>query len=165
MLVAALATLNDLAWRLTIAGDRTRDPKAAAQLDADIDRHDLGARVDVLGARVAADASRRSMRQPTCSCCRRASRATAWPMPRRSRTACPSIGTTGGAIPDTVPAGAGILVPPDDVPALAAALRRLIGDSRPRSRLRHGARAAAPQACRPGGESAEICCARDRERA
>ena len=35
---------------LTIAGDRTRDPKAAAQLDADIDRHGLGARIDVLGA-------------------------------------------------------------------------------------------------------------------
>ena len=38
----------------------------------------------------------------------------------------PVIGTTAGAIPDTVPASAGILVPPGDAPALAAALRRLI---------------------------------------
>ena len=32
----------------------------------------------------------------------------------------PVIGTTAGAIPETVPADAGVLVPPDDVPALAA---------------------------------------------
>ena len=38
----------------------------------------------------------------------------------------PVIGTTAGAIPQTVPAGAGILVQPDDVDALASALRRLI---------------------------------------
>ena len=38
----------------------------------------------------------------------------------------PVIGTTAGAIPDTVPAGAGILVAPDDAAALARALRRLI---------------------------------------
>ena len=33
----------------------------------------------------------------------------------------PVIGTRAGAIPETVPAGAGILVDPDDAPALAAA--------------------------------------------
>jgi glycosyltransferase involved in cell wall biosynthesis len=32
VLIAALATLPDLSWRLTIAGDRTRDRDAAAQL-------------------------------------------------------------------------------------------------------------------------------------
>ena len=35
---------------LTIAGDRSRDPETAAQLDADIARYDLGSRVAVLGA-------------------------------------------------------------------------------------------------------------------
>ena len=38
----------------------------------------------------------------------------------------PVVGTTGGAIPHTVPADAGVLVPPGDESALAAALERLL---------------------------------------
>jgi glycosyltransferase involved in cell wall biosynthesis len=55
----------------------------------------------------------------------------------------PVIGTTAGAIPDTVPDGAGILVPPDDAAALAHALRRLIGNDGERETLAVAARAAA----------------------
>src|SRR4051812_40646087 len=47
----------------------------------------------------------------------------------------PVISTTAGAIPQTVPAGSGLLVPPDDASALAHALRRVIGDRGERSRL------------------------------
>jgi glycosyltransferase involved in cell wall biosynthesis len=54
----------------------------------------------------------------------------------------PVIGTTAGAIPQTVPAGAGILVGPDDVDALASALRRLIENPHEREQLAAGARAA-----------------------
>src|SRR5262249_55997708 len=50
LLIAVVATLTDMSWRLTIAGDRTRNPAAAAQLDADIEAHDLGDRGAVLGA-------------------------------------------------------------------------------------------------------------------
>src|SRR4029077_17444670 len=50
LLIAALATLADMPWELTIAGDRTRNPAAAAQLDADIEARGLGDRVAVLGA-------------------------------------------------------------------------------------------------------------------
>src|SRR5262245_64878897 len=50
LLIAAVATLTDMPWRLTIAGDRTRNPAVAAQLDADIEAHGLGDRVAVLGA-------------------------------------------------------------------------------------------------------------------
>jgi hypothetical protein len=39
-----------MSWRLTIAGDRTRDPAAAAQLEADIEAHGLGDRVAMLGS-------------------------------------------------------------------------------------------------------------------
>src|SRR5262249_22306242 len=41
VLIAALADLPDLPWRLSIAGDRTRDEKAVAQLDESILRHRL----------------------------------------------------------------------------------------------------------------------------
>ena len=53
----------------------------------------------------------------------------------------PVVGTTAGAIPETVPAEAGVLVPSDDRAALAAVLRRLIADSGERARLAAGARA------------------------
>jgi glycosyltransferase involved in cell wall biosynthesis len=55
------------------------------------------------------------------------------------------VSTTAGAIPDTVPAGAGLLVAPNDAAALARALRRLIGDRAERQRLAANARAAAGQ--------------------
>jgi glycosyltransferase involved in cell wall biosynthesis len=55
----------------------------------------------------------------------------------------PVIGTTAGAIPEAVPAGAGILVAPDDAGALAAALRRLLESPAEREALRAGACAAA----------------------
>jgi glycosyltransferase involved in cell wall biosynthesis len=57
----------------------------------------------------------------------------------------PVVSTTAGAIPDTVPAGTGVLVPPNNVGALACALRRLICDSRERRRLATNARAKASQ--------------------
>ena len=55
----------------------------------------------------------------------------------------PVIATTAGAIPDTVPPGTGILVPPDDVAALAAALRRVMASREERLALAAQARAAA----------------------
>jgi glycosyltransferase involved in cell wall biosynthesis len=57
----------------------------------------------------------------------------------------PVVSTRAGAIPDTIPAGSGLLVPPDDVAALAQALRRLIGDRAERARLAVNARPAAAQ--------------------
>ena len=54
----------------------------------------------------------------------------------------PIVATTAGAIPDTVPAAAGILVPPGDPAALAAALRRVLSEPGLRRDLAAGARAA-----------------------
>ena len=54
----------------------------------------------------------------------------------------PVVGTTAGAIAETVPGDAGVLLPPDDVGMLAAALRRLMESPEQRERLAAGARAA-----------------------
>ena len=54
----------------------------------------------------------------------------------------PVVSTTAGAIPDTVPEGAGLLVPPESPGALAEALRLLI--SNPVKRRRLGCRGRPP---------------------
>jgi hypothetical protein len=53
------------------------------------------------------------------------------------------VGTTAGAIPETAPASAGMLAPPEDIGAFSAAVRQLIEDSAERHRLAAAARAAA----------------------
>jgi glycosyltransferase involved in cell wall biosynthesis len=57
----------------------------------------------------------------------------------------PVIGTKAGAIPETVPDGAGMLVPAGDPAALSEALHRAIADTGLRRRLSEAAVAAARQ--------------------
>jgi len=142
VLIAALATLGDLPWRLTIAGDRTRSPAVAAQVDADIAKHGLGRRIDVLGA---VSDGRIEALYAEADVFVLASRFEGYGMAYAEALArgLPVIGTTGGATPETVPADAGMLVPPDDAAALADALRRLIGERATRERLAAAARTAA----------------------
>jgi glycosyltransferase involved in cell wall biosynthesis len=142
VLIAALAALADLPWRLTIAGDCARDPATAAQIEADIARRDLAGRVVLAGA--VSDECLEAL-YLGADLFVLPSRYEGYGMGFAEAIAhgLPVIGTTAGAIPETVPAGTGLLVPPDDVPALAAALRRLIADPSERGRLKAAARAAA----------------------
>jgi glycosyltransferase involved in cell wall biosynthesis len=142
LLIPAVATMADLPWRLTIAGDRTRDPAAAARLDADVAAHDLGDRIAVLGAVSPERIIELFLASDVFVL---ASRFEGYGMALAEAIAhgLPVVSTRAGAIPDTVPAGAGLLVPPDDVAALAAALRRVISDRAERRRLARNARAAA----------------------
>jgi glycosyltransferase involved in cell wall biosynthesis len=143
-LVAAMADLKSLKWHLTIAGDRTRDPAAAAQLDAEIDRHGLAARIDVL---CALPAERIEALYAQSDIFVLASRFEGYGMAYAEALArgLPVVGTTAGAIPDTVPAGAGILVEPNDVKALSRALKMLIANPTERRWLASGARTAAQE--------------------
>ena len=141
VLVAALARLKDLSWRLLIAGDLGRNPDAAQRLAADIARLGFAERVTMAGAvtpdrLVALYAAADLFVLP--------SRFEGYGMAYAEAIAhgVPVVGTTAGAIPETVPAGAGVLVPPDDIDALAATLRRLIERPDERQRLAAGARAA-----------------------
>jgi glycosyltransferase involved in cell wall biosynthesis len=142
LLIAAVATLTDMPWRLTIAGDRTRNPAAAAQLDADIEAHGLGDRVAVLGAVPPERIIELFLASDMFVL---ASRFEGYGMALAEAIAhgLPIVSTMAGAIPQTVPAGTGLLVPPEDAAALARALRSLIGDPALRRRLATNARAAA----------------------
>ena len=144
VLIAALATLKDLSWQLTIAGDRTRDRKAAAGLDAVIARHALENRVAVLGA---VSSQRLAELYAEADLFVLASYFEGYGMAYAEAVAhgLPVIGTHAGAIADTVPPDAGLLVEPGDIAAFAGALRRVIGDADLRRRLASAARAAAPQ--------------------
>ena len=142
VLTDALAALLDLPWQLTIVGDCSRDPAAAARLRADIERHRLAARVTIEDA---IPAERLAALYAASDLFVLPSRYEGFGMAYAEAIAygLPVIGTTAGAIPDTVPASAGVLVPPDDAEALAAALRRLIAQPDEREKLAAGARAAA----------------------
>ncbi len=144
VLIAALATLPDLQWSLTIAGDCTRNPKAAAQLKADIEHRGLGNRVAVLGA---VSAQRLGELYAEADIFALASRFEGYGMAYAEAIAhgVPVVGTNAGAIPGTVPADTGLLVAPDDASAFAAALRRLIGNADERRQFADAARKAAAQ--------------------
>jgi glycosyltransferase involved in cell wall biosynthesis len=142
LLIRAVATLTDQPWRLTIAGDRTRNPAAAAQLDADIEACGLGDRVAVLGAVPPARINELFLASDIFVL---ASRFEGYGMALAEAIAhgIPVVSTRTGAIPQTVPAGTGLLVPPGDAAVLAQALRSLIGCPAERRRLATNARAAA----------------------
>ena len=142
LLIAAVATIADVPWRLTIAGDLTRNLAAAARLDADISAHGLGGRVVLLGA---VPPERINDLYMVSDVFVLASRFEGYGMALAEAIAhgLPVVSTMAGAIPDTVPAGTGLLVPPDDVVALAQALRRLISDRAERQRLAMNASVAA----------------------
>ena len=141
LLVEALAGLRDLPWHLTIVGE-ARDSAAAAQLRASIERHELVPRISLLGS---VSQSRLSELYAAADLFVLPSRYEGFGMAYAEAIAhgLPVIGTTAGAIPDTVPPEAGVLIPPDDVPALTAALRHLIESPKERAQLAVGARIAA----------------------
>jgi glycosyltransferase involved in cell wall biosynthesis len=144
LLIPAVATLKEMPWRLTIAGDRTRDPVAAALLDADIEAYGLGNKVTVLGA-VSPERVRELYLASDVFVL--ASRFEGYGMALAEAIAhgLPVVSTRAGAIPETVPPGTGLLVPPDDAAALAEALRRLVTRPNERQQLATNARAAAAQ--------------------
>src|SRR5262249_30713697 len=121
LLAAAVATPGDIAWRLTIAGDRSRHPAPAARPHAPISAHGLGDRVAVLGA---VPPERIIELYLEADLFVLASRFEGYGMALTEAIAhgLPVVSTIAGAIPHTVPAGTGLLVPPDDVAALAQAL-------------------------------------------
>ena len=134
ILLAACALVLDLPWRLTIVGDLGRDSDAAARLEVDVARLNLCDRVLVTGT-IRAD--RLASLYANADLFVLASHFEGYGMAFAEAIAhgLPVIGTTAGAIPETVPPNAGVLTPPGDIRAFSAALRRLIEDTHERHRL------------------------------
>ena len=138
LLVAALSGLRDFDWRLTCIGSLERDPAAVAALRRAIEASGLGDRIALLGE------------QPPAQLDEAFRRADLFALPSYHEGygmafaealahGLPVIATTAGAIPDTVPPEASLLVPPGDARALEGALRRVFTDASLRASLAAGA--------------------------
>ena len=151
VLLEALHELADLDWRLVCVGSDERDPACAREIASALDRLGLRARVELVGERAEADVGPYYDRADLFVL---ASYHEGYGMALAEALArgLPAISTTAGAIPDTVPDDAGLLVAPGDARALAAALRRVMTEPALRSRLIAGARAA--RARLPGWDAA-----------
>jgi glycosyltransferase involved in cell wall biosynthesis len=141
VLLEALASVADLPWRLTCIGSPERDPATARAIMAAIEIHGLGSRVELVGEQSEAALQPYYDRADLFVL---ASHHEGYGMVLAEALArgLPIVATSAGAIPGTVPADAGLLVPPGDPQALAVALRRAIADPALRERLATGARAA-----------------------
>src|ERR1700690_4404059 len=118
LLVAALAEVADLPWTCTIVGSPERDGVAAGLIRETITRHGLADRVVLAG-----EVADLSAQYEAADIFALASLYEGYGMvfAEALQYGLPIIATPGGAIPEVVPPSAGILVPPGDVPALAAA--------------------------------------------
>jgi glycosyltransferase involved in cell wall biosynthesis len=141
VLLDALAELIELDWHLTCVGSLERDPACARSIVAAVDRLGLHRRVTLVGERAEADVAPFYYRADVLVL---ASYHEGYGMVLTEALArgLPVVATRAGAIPETVPAAAGLLVAPGDPPALASALRKVMTEPGVRARLLAGARAA-----------------------
>lgn len=141
VLFRALARLRHLSWRLECAGSDTLDPASAALSRGLIEELGLMDRVELLGE-LDADALAARYQQADLFVLPSWYEGYGMVLAEALARGLPIVSTTAGAIPDTVPAEAGLLVPPGDEAALAEALARVMTEPELRQQLAAGARAA-----------------------
>ncbi|MBI5257445.1 MAG: glycosyltransferase family 4 protein [Burkholderiales bacterium] len=141
VLIEALRGLQDRAWTLHCVGSATRDAGTARALRAAITAQGLGGRVRLHGE-VSAPALQALYAQADAFVLATYFEGYGMALAEALAHGLPVVSTTAGAIPDTVPADAGLLVPPGDVAALRAALAALLDEPALRARLASGARSA-----------------------
>jgi glycosyltransferase involved in cell wall biosynthesis len=141
VLVRALATVPG-DWRLAIVGPTDRSPEALAALRAAIREMSLTTRVNVAGPAARAQLDHH---YATADIFVLPSLYEGYGMVLSEAMArgLPIVCTTGGAAAATVPDTAALKVPPGDVEALAAALRRVLDDAALRRRMSDAAWTAA----------------------
>lgn len=134
VLVAALRELADRPWRCTIAGSLDRDPETAQALRAQIAEAGLADRVTLTGA-LEPDALHDLYRRADIFVLPSRYEGYGMAFTEAMARGLPIVAAEAGAVPATVPRAAGILVPPDDAPAVAAALRMLLDDAAKRQEM------------------------------
>lgn len=149
VLVDALAQLAGLDWQCHLVGSADRDPHYAATVRERIAAQGLQGRV-VLHGELADDALAARYRDAALFVLSSLHEGYGMVCTEAMTRGLPVIATTGGALPDTVPADAGILVPAADREALAAAIRRCLLE--PELRRRLAAAALAHASALPGWE-------------
>ena len=142
ILVEALASLKEMPWRLTIAGDAMRSAAALARLEADIVSLGLQDRISIAGAVSEANLAGLYAGADVFVL---ASLFEGYGMVFGEAVAhgLPIVATAVGAAHDIVPQDAGLLVAPGDASGLRDALRQVIADEGLRDRMAQAARAGA----------------------
>ena len=141
VLVEALSGLADRDWHLTCVGSLGRSPQTVAALQLRIAVLGLAHRVTIRDAvdRAALDACYAGADVfvlPTFH------EGYGMALAEALARGLPIVSTRAGAVPETVPSDAGLLVPPGDAAALRDALARVLDDAALRARLAKGARRA-----------------------
>lgn len=140
ILIDALAQLVDLPWQARFVGGGAFDPDWSELLRQQVNRQQLQQRIAFVGALS-------ELEPEFCN-------ADLFVLPSRYEgygmvfaealaAGLPVVAARAGAVPDVVPDTAGVLVPPDDVNALAETLRELLVNESRRRQLQAGARRAA----------------------
>ena len=142
VLIEALASLNEMSWSLSIVGDNTRDVKAYSDLLKKIASFHLQDRIHIHGV---IDSMLLDSLYREADGFVLASLFEGYGMAYAEALsyALPVVGSSGGAISQTVPESAGILTPPGDVASLTAALKLVMSDPYRRKQLSLGAKEAA----------------------
>ncbi len=141
LLFEALGELRDRRWHLNCAGSLLRDPAHAATLERQLDRLRMGSRISLLGD-LDSDALERQYERADLFVLPSYLEGYGMALAEAAAHGLPIVSTTGGAIPETVPAAASVLVPPGDSRALTKALASLLDDPARRAALAANARAA-----------------------
>jgi glycosyltransferase involved in cell wall biosynthesis len=143
LLIAALAEVAELEWRCVCVGASDLDPDFVDRLSALAHAAGIGDRVRFIGARTGADLAAQYAAADVLVL---ASRAETYGMVVTEALArgLPVIATAVGGLPDALGRAAdtgipGLLVPPDDSAAFAAALGRWLSETDLRKSLRRAA--------------------------